>query len=159
MVLVRDNMRVEHRTWLLPAAFNAAVGVLHLAIVLGGPAWYRVFGAGDGMADMAELGAWEPALLTLGSATVFTVWCCFALSAAGVLRRFWLLRPALCTITLIFLVRGLAGLAAPLFYNHPAMALEGMGFWIWSSLICVVIGLVHLNALVDTWDLLARPRA
>ncbi len=30
--------------------------MLHLEIIIGGPDWYRFFGAGEGMAQMAEKG-------------------------------------------------------------------------------------------------------
>ena len=35
---------------------SAAASLLHLAVIAGGPAWYRFFGAGEGMAQMAERG-------------------------------------------------------------------------------------------------------
>ncbi|WP_018277479.1 hypothetical protein WKI13_01220 [Teredinibacter turnerae] len=150
-------MPVQRRIWLLPAALNGAVVVLHLAIILGGAAWYRFFGLADELVLWLEQGSWLPHFLLLGLASTFAVWMCFALSAAGIMRRFWMLRPVLTMVTLLYLVRGLAGLAAPLFYLHPAMAVEGISYWIWSSLVCVAAGLVHLNALVDTWGALAAP--
>ncbi|MCT7653981.1 hypothetical protein MBH78_02710 [Oceanimonas sp. NS1] len=39
--------------------------LLHLAVIAGGPDWYRFFGAGEQMAKLAEQSSWYPALLTL----------------------------------------------------------------------------------------------
>ena len=33
---------------------SALASLLHIAVIAGGPAWYRFFGAGEGMARMAE---------------------------------------------------------------------------------------------------------
>lgn len=141
----------KRRFWLIPAAIHAVIALLHLAIIFGGPAWYRFFGAGEQMAHMAEMGSAIPTVVTSAISTVFVILGIYSLSAAGLLRPLPMLRSVLAGITFILLFRGLAGLATPLFYRHPAMAVEGITFWIWSSLICVAIGLVHLNALVDNW--------
>ncbi len=55
--------------WLIAAGvLSAAAALLHLAIVAGGPDWYRFFGAGEGMARMAERGLLRPTLITLAIA-------------------------------------------------------------------------------------------
>ena len=101
-------MRAPGRVLLLVAAgCSAAVALLHVAILLVGPPWYRWFGA-PSLARQIESGSTVgPTLLTLGVAAVFVVWAGYGLSGAGVLRRFPLLRVGLYTIAGIYLLRGL----------------------------------------------------
>ena len=51
---------------------SALASLLHIAVIAGGPAWYRFFGAGEGMARMAERGSPVPTLITLGIAAAWT---------------------------------------------------------------------------------------
>ena len=48
-----------------------AVALLHIAIIFIGAPAYRYFGAGERMAQQAELGSWVPAIVTLVVAVVF----------------------------------------------------------------------------------------
>jgi len=100
-------MRVSNRTLLVVAAScSAAVALLHFAIALFGPAWYRWFGAPSLAAKIEAGAALVPILLTIAVALVFVVWAGYALSGAGVIRRWPLLRAALYTIAVIYLLRG-----------------------------------------------------
>lgn len=135
------------------AALSALASLLHVAIIVGGPDWYRFFGAGEEMARMAGAGSPVPALVTLGIATVLAIAALYALSGAGRIRRLPLLRPALCVITAVYLLRGLALV--------PALAVPALRepFNVWSSLICLAFGLVHLGGLVQVWPRLTSPTA
>jgi len=64
-------------------ALSFAAALLHLAIIVGGPNWYRFFGAGEGFAQAAELGHWAPALTTLGVAVVLFVAAGYAWGVSG----------------------------------------------------------------------------
>jgi hypothetical protein len=125
--------------WLLAAGIlNGAAALLHLGCILGGPGWYRFFGAGDAMVAMAERGMVRPTLITLAIATILAIWSAYALSGAGLLPRLPLLRPALIAIAAIFLARTVA---LPLLFRvmpdrNPAFP------WI-SSAIVLAIGVVH----------------
>ena len=122
---------------------SGAASVLHLAVIIGGPDWYRFFGAGEGMARLAEQGAWTPAAITLGIATVLAIWAAYAFSGAGLIPRLPLLRTALVLISAVYLLRGLVLI--------PALVLNPGGvtpFVIWSSLIVLVYGLAYA---VGTW--------
>jgi hypothetical protein len=132
---------------ILAAALDALAALLHLSCIAFGAAWYRFFGAGEQTARLAEAGSWRPAIVTSGIAVVLTIWGLYALSGAGVIGRLPLLRLALCAITAIYLLRGLAGfalLAQPL-GRSPA-------FWVWSSIICLGFGIVHLLGMKQTWS-------
>ena len=135
------------------AGLNALAALAHVGIVFGGPAWYRFFGAGEGMARMAEQGSPYPTLITLGIASALLLCAAYAASAADLLPRLPLLRSLLVTLTAIYLLRGLAGFVLAAFApggNSPA-------FWVWSSLICLLLGAVHAAGLLLRWPQLALP--
>ncbi|MEP5763202.1 MAG: hypothetical protein ABJ308_01345 [Halieaceae bacterium] len=137
------------------AVLSFVASLLHVAVVFGGPAWYRFFGAGEGMAALAEKGSIQPALITLGIAAILFVWGLYALSGAGVILRLPLLRLALSIITFIYLARGFAGLVLPFVSNHPAITQNSVTFWIASSLVCCVFGLFYLLGTINSWAQLA----
>lgn len=128
---------------------SATAAILHLAIIVNGAGWYRFFGAGEAMARAAEKGRWTPAIVTVGIAVVLAIWSACALSGAGLLPGVPLLRPALCAITLVYVLRGLAIVPALVVPRTAATS-----FWIWSSGICLVFGAAHLIGLVQRWDAL-----
>ena len=146
-------MRNEGTYWLTAAALlSAAAALLHLAVIVGGPDWYRFFGAGEAMARMAERGSPRPALITLGIAAVLATWSAYALAGAGRIRRLPLMRTALLAITAIYLLRGLVLV--------PALAINGFrvdAFILWSSLIVLVYGITYAVGTFRAWPALARP--
>ena len=139
--------------WLLLAGLlTAAAALAHVAIIIGGPDWYRFFGAGEQMAQMAEQGSIYPAAITAGIAGVLGIWSLYAFSGAGVIRRLPLLKTALTLITAVFLLRGLLGLPAVLFFDSPYFQELGQSlvFMLVSSVICLVYGICYA---VGTWQL------
>ena len=143
--------------WLLLAGtLSAVASLLHLGVILGGPGWYRFFGAGEGMARMAERGDPKAALVTLGIAGVLAVWATYAFSGAGLVPRLPLLRTGLVIISGIYLLRGLVLI--------PAVALNPRGaagvtpFVWWSSLIVLAYGLVHAIGTWTAWSALSPAR-
>lgn len=128
------------------AALNAAAALLHLGCIVFGAPWYRALGAGDAMVRLAAAGHPRPALFALAVASVLLVWACYALSGAGAIRRLPLLKPVLCAITAIYLLRGL-GFAVLM----PYFAGNSLAFWLASSGICLLFGLVHLLGLRQRW--------
>lgn len=136
---------------LLAACLNAAAALAHVAVVLGGPAWYRAFGAGEGMARLAATGSWYPPAITLSIALLLAVWSAYALSATGLFPPLPFARLALLAITAVYLLRGVAG------FGLAAMAPGGNSptFWVWSSTICLSIGAVHAAGLVRAWPSLS----
>lgn len=139
-----------YNTALLAAAgLNLLVALMHIGVIIKGPSWYHLFGAGERFVRAAKAGRRFPAVVTAGIALVLAAWSAYALSGAGVIDPLPLLRPALCVITLVYLLRGLLG----------PFVLAGTGrsarFVMISSGICVVYGLVHLVGLVQVWNTLA----
>lgn len=139
---------------IIAAMLSFFAALLHLAVILGGPDWYRSFGAGEGMAKLAESGSHYPTFITLAIASVLATWGLYALSGAGVIFRLPLLKLALALISFIYLVRGLAGLILPFVSDHPAIAQNSIGFWLVSSVICLLFGVFYLLGTINNWKLL-----
>ena len=135
----------------IAGCLSFAASFAHVAIIFGGPSWYRFFGAGEHMATMAEQGLLQPTLITLFIAIVLAVWGAFAWSGAGIFPQFPLLKLALILITLVYCIRGVLGLLAPFISSHPQVTQNSVSFWIWNSIICLVFGLVHLKGVADKW--------
>lgn len=131
---------------------SVAASLLHIGCIIGGPDWYRFFGAGEGMATLAEQGSMTPTLITLGIAAVLAIWAAYAFSGAGLLPRLPLLRTGLVVISAIYLLRGLVLI--------PALIINGgavMPFVLWSSLIVLVYGLAYSVGTWTAWPTL-KPR-
>ncbi len=128
------------------AALSALAALLHLACIAFGAPWYRLMGAGERMAQMASDGHWYPTVATLFIAAVLTLWSLYALSGAGLIGKLPLLRWVLCAITGIYLLRGVAFMAL-----MPYFPGNSTTFWMWSSAICLVLGVVHLIGLRQVW--------
>lgn len=136
------------KPWLIAGGtLSLIAALLHLAVIVGGPGWYRFFGAGEEMARAAERGSLSPALITLAIAAVLGVWAAYAFAAAGLIGRLPLMRIALVAISAIYLVRGLF-ILNPAAFNRPDL---GLGFMFWSSLIVLVFGIVHAVGTYLAW--------
>jgi hypothetical protein len=135
---------------IIGGVLSAVASVLHLAVIVGGPAWYRVFGAGEGMARAAERGSWVPTVVTVGIATVLAIWSAYAFSGAGLLPRLPLMRTALVLITAVYLLRGLV--LVPAFVLNPGGVTP---FVLWSSLIVLTYGIVHAVGVWTAWPTLS----
>jgi len=131
---------------LVAAALSAVAAGLHLAIIVGGPDWYRFFGAGERMARAAAQGDRYPTVVTLCIAAVLAGWALYALSGAGAIRPLPWLKFALAGITAVYLLRGLLFVPA---WRASGRALTP--FAVWSSVICLGYGLIHLLGLVQVW--------
>ena len=125
---------------------SAVVAILHLGCIYFGSSWYRVFGAGEKIALLAEQGSIKPTLITIGIFLVLSICSLYAFSAAGVMFKLPLMRVVLVSITVIYLVRGIAGFF--LITNPIGRSPE---FWVWSSIICLSFGIVHLVGLKQQW--------
>lgn len=130
--------------WLVVAGcLSLAAAAIHVAIIFGGPDWYRFFGAGERMARAAERGLWTAPAVTLGIATILACWGAYAFSGAGSLPRLPLLRFGLAAISAIYLLRALAPLAFAL-----ARPEANTPFMLWSSLVVALYAVVYA---VGTW--------
>ena len=130
--------------WLIAGGvLSAAAALLHVAVIVGGPAWYRFFGAGEAMARSAAAGSWYPPAVTAAIALILASWAAYAFSGAGLIPRLPLLRTALVLISLVYLLRAVLWI--------PIVLSQGNGldaFTVWSSLIVLVYGLAYA---LGTW--------
>ena len=133
--------------WLFSAGLASSLAaLLHLGCIAFGAPWYRFFGAGEQMAQMAEGGSGVPTLITLGIFFILAIWAGYAFAAVGLIPKLPLMRVALSLITAIYLLRGIVGF---LFINNPIG--RAPEFWLWSSSICLAIGLLHLVGTYQNW--------
>ena len=138
--------------WLLAGGLLSTVAAfLHLGIIAGGPEWYRFFGAGEGMARMAEQGSPTPTLITIGIALILFVWAAYAFAGAGLIRRLPLMRTALVTITTIYLLRGMI-----LFPALAAGPKQVDAFTIWSSIAVLFYGMTYAAGTWRSWSFLSQ---
>jgi hypothetical protein len=131
------------------ALLSAAASLAHVGCIFFGADWYRFFGAGEQMARMAAAGSLQPALITAFIALVLAGWSLYAFAAAGAAFTLPLVRWVLIGITAVYLVRGL--LFLPLAVLQIDLG-RSMGFWYWSSAVCLVIGVLHLAGLLQVWQ-------
>lgn len=123
-------------------SFFAAL--LHVSCIFGGPDWYRFFGAGEHMAQMAANGDSYPTIVTLVIATVLSLWGLYALSGAGLIFKLPFIKTCLVAISAIYLVRGGAGLVVPFFTTNSVIHQNSMTFWMVSSIVCCIYGTFYL---------------
>lgn len=129
--------------WFLSAAVcNAIAALLHIAIIFGGPAWYRFFGAGEEMARMAEHGMLRPHAITLAIAAVLAIWALYDLAAAGMFKPLPLQALVITAIAAIYLLRAVAYIPFLLLTHQPCGAFA----W-WSSAICLLFAVFHFAGL------------
>ena len=138
-------MRTTHNPWLIAGGcLSALAALLHLAVIAGGPDWYRFFGAGEGLARAAERGEMTPHLMAAAIAALLAVWAAYAFAGAGAIRRLPLMRTALVLISAIYLLRGMFVLS-PALFARPDLS---SAFMLWSSLIVLVYGMTYA---IGTW--------
>ena len=131
----------------LGAALSAVAAALHFACIFWGAPGFRFLGAGEPIARMAEAGHWYPNFIAFVIGVMLSVWAVYALSGAGLLMQLPFVRLVLSAITGIYLLRALAfPLLKPAFPGNSDM------FWLVTSGICLVIGLIHLVGLSQVWN-------
>jgi hypothetical protein len=134
---------------IIGAGLSAVAALLHVAIVVGGAPWYRFFGAGERMAAACAAGRAYPACVTIGIAAVLGTWAAYALAGAGMIAPLPWMKAALAAITAVYLLRGFA--IVPLWLLARPKATP---FLIWSSVICIGYGAVHLVGVAQVWSAL-----
>ena len=137
------------RNWLIFAAVMSFSGTaLHAAVVLIGAPAYRFFGS-PSLALHAELGSYEPAVMTLSLALAFAVFGLYGLSGAGVIRKLPMAAFVLLAIGFIYTSRGL-----PLFIQISQLVLEPVSTQILPilySAVALLTGCAYLIGTIDRW--------
>ena len=99
------------------------------------------------MATWAEQGSMRPTIITMFITAVLSIFTLYCLSGARVIITLPLLKVALVGMTSLFLLRGLGG-----FYMMTKITEQGATFWFWSSIICLVLGVLHLVGSLQVWN-------
>mgnify|MGYP000483232905 CR=1 FL=1 len=68
-------------------SLSALAALMHLGCIYFGAPWYRFFGAGEQMAQLAEQGSSKPAVITSGIVFMLAIWSAYAFSAAGLFTK------------------------------------------------------------------------
>lgn len=132
---------------LLGAALSAMAAALHFACLIWGAPLFRLLGAGEPIARMAEKGHWYASFIAFAIGTLLSIWAAYALSGAGLLIKLPFVQLVLSAITAIYLLRAVA---FPLL--KPAFPENSDTFWLITSGICLLIGLLHLVGLRQVWN-------
>ncbi|MBK9990653.1 MAG: hypothetical protein IPP19_07980 [Verrucomicrobia bacterium] len=126
------------------------VSILHVLIIIGGPDWYRFFGAGEEAARLAAQGSDSNAVTTAAIALIFALFGLYGVFGATGAFRLPFQSAALILIATLFLVRGLLGVPAFLMFQDTYLdELKGrMVFVVLTSLVSAAIGACYLHGLV-----------
>lgn len=120
---------------------------LHFACIVRGAKCFRLLGAGEPIVSLSEAGHWYPPCIAFVIGLVLTVWALYALSGAGVILPLPHVRVVLVGITAVYLLRAVTfPLLKPLFPGN------NMTFWLVSSAMSLLIGLIHLGGLIQVWQ-------
>ena len=104
-------------------------------------------GAGERMARAVEQGSLRPTVVTLAIAAVLSVWAAYAFGAAGLIPLLpfsSIVLPCICAVNLA------RALGFPLL--RSTFPENSRRFWLISSGICLVIGLLYLYGIVSAWQ-------
>jgi len=149
-------MKATHNPWLIwGAVATALAALLHLFIIVGGADWYRFFGAGEAMAQMAAQGDTYPLVITAAIAGMLLVCAMYALAGAGLMPALPLQKTVLALVSLIFFGRALMGLwlvHAPQLQAFAELQQRPLFLWI-SSLICLGLACCYGVGLRKLWRL------
>ncbi len=152
------NRKINNKPLFIGAIFSLSAALAHLAVIAGGPDWYRAFGAGEQMARLAEAGSWYPVNVTLFIAAILFIWALYGFAAAGLLRRLPFMRLALVLISAIYLLRGLLGVPVVMLAEGPHIneLQQNLTFMLVSSFICLLIGVCYAIGTAQVWSTLTR---
>lgn len=133
----------------LGAVCSAVLAVLHLAVVVIGPAAYRYVGAPDEFAQQTEAGSSAPAIVTALFAVIFAVWAAYALAGARRIARPPVVRLGLVVIAGVYILRGLSAVPEALLLLRDPDAFPPR--FLVFSLISLAIGIVHAVGTRQAW--------
>jgi hypothetical protein len=120
-------------------------GLLHIAIIFGGPTWYAFFGAPEPMVQMVRAGALYPPIFCLVVAALLLICASYAFSGAGIIFHLPFLRTGLILIASVFILRGVAFIPLAILLPRVLARLcncNGIDtFLVVTSVICLATGI------------------
>lgn len=130
--------------FLISAGVIAAVSaVWHLLCILGGPSWFMFARAPQQIIESAQQGTLLAPIGTVIVASLMFACTIFAFSAVGLIRKVPLLKPALITISLLCILRGL--IAIPFLMTPTGLDVwEVIASSVWFYVgICFIVGTIE----------------
>ena len=139
------------------AAVMTFIGaVLHLSMIFGGPAWYRFFGAPEGLVALAAAGSIYPVFVCVFIASVLFTWSAYAFSGTEIIGKLPFLRTILTAVSILLIVRGVLFiplmLISPEIFRRITNSQSVDAFLIITSMICLVAGLLLAAGLNKAWQ-------
>ncbi len=135
---------------------SVAAALAHLVCIIGGPRWYLFMGAPPQLVEAAARGDAKLGIMTAVIAIIVFGWAAYAFSAAGLIRLLPLTKLALIAISLVLFARGTSYFLAPLWHGwRPDLSPT---FLVWSSLICLIMGLCFMIGTWQAWPNLRREK-
>jgi hypothetical protein len=142
---------------LIGVGILALVGaIVHIAIIFGGPDWYRFFGAPERLAQMAAEGRWYPVIACLVIAALLSVWSAYAFAGAGLIPMLPLNRTVLCLIAVVLIARGLVFIPMAVWRPEMLAAVTNRrgvdAFLVVTSALCLLMGLGYAFGVQRAWS-------
>ena len=125
---------------------TALAALVHIGCIIYGGDWYRVLGAGEQMAKLAESGDPYPTVVTSIISAILLVWSAYAFSGAGMIMKLPIVRIALILISVVLLARALG-----FYFIMSAFPENTLTFWLVSSGACFILGLLYALGLRQRW--------
>jgi len=130
----------------LAGLLGTLAALAHLACIAIGARAYRFMGAGKRMARAVEAGKIRPTLITLAIASILLVSALYAFPGAGLAPRLPFTELVLVLISIVFVLRAFG---FPLL--RPMFPENSVTFWLVSSAICLVLGLLYAVGAAALW--------
>ena len=127
---------------------NILIATAHIVGLFWADQMFEVTGIGKEMSELAQTHSSLPYLLTIFVAIVFCIFGLYGLSADNNFRQLPFLKPAIFTISAIYLLRGIGELIFDLEKQEANQFIE-----VTYSLIAVFIGLLFLIGGLKKWKL------
>jgi hypothetical protein len=141
-----SSERNGNKFLMLGAACSGIAALAHMGCIVFGGDWYRFLGAGEQMALMSEQGHWYPTVVTGVLVLILSIWALYALSGVKIIGKLPFLRLGLCTISGIYILRGVAFVGImPMFPDNS------LTFWLVSSGICLFVGSLYAVGTYKSW--------
>ena len=113
------SLSIPSKLLISAGAIASTSAIWHLLCILGGPSWFAFARAPQQIIDSSIQGSLLAPIGTITVASLMFACTIFAFSAVGLIRKVPLLKPALITIAMICLLRGL--IAVPTFLTSSGL--------------------------------------
>ena len=137
------SFSVKSKLLISGGVIASAAAIWHLLCIWGGPSWFAFARAPKQLIDSAQQGTLLAPVSTLIVAGLMLACTVFAFSAAGLIRKVPLVKPALITIALLCTVRGLVGI--PTFVTAAGVdiwQIVASTVWLYVG-ICFIVGSIE----------------